>query len=71
MRKPFKIILYVLILPIVAFDFISYNINIAQELNAKYILPHILNNAIREHVKESKIHQSRENLCVRVNCTSA
>lgn len=71
MRKPFKIILYVLILPIVAFDFVSYNIKTAQELNDKYILPYVLKKEVQKHVKENKFHQSNESLCVRVGCTSA
>jgi hypothetical protein len=70
MRKPFKIALFVLILPILAFDFISYNFIAAQELNARYILPQVVKSAAMP-VAPAKLSQSRANLCNRVGCTKA
>jgi hypothetical protein len=69
MRKPFKIALLVLILPILAFDFISYNIIAAQTINVRYILPHVISNTPTP--APAKLMQSRVKLCSQTGCSKA
>lgn len=69
MRKPFKFALFVLILPILTFDFVSYNYIAAQELNARYILPQVVKSATTPVSR--KIIQSRNDLCAQTGCTKA
>ncbi len=70
MRKPFKIALLVLILPILAFDFISYNFIAAQQLNTRYILPRVIQTAPVPTANKGII-QSRINLCRATGCAKA
>lgn len=70
MRKPFKIALLVLILPILVFDFISYNVIAAQEINARYILPQILPKVAHGVPTKGKINRKPVDPCEAVKCNS-
>lgn len=42
MRKSFKVLLFALIVPVLAYDVFVFNLREIQAFNQKYILPHIL-----------------------------